>query len=435
MIQIEAASSLDVAVKDELDHLNRASARRCPFATPQLLETHVAHDDAFRTARPVFLLARECGRLAGVLPLRATTQKTAGVPWTKLEWALTLEVDRPHLVCHPDDEDAIARAMWRWLCAPRRRWSMLELSQQDEGAAMRVASEAIPASRFFARTLPSRDGNVLRLVDDAGAPRFADVGAYLQALSRKQRSNVKRAVLDTLARPGTTLVSSTTTAAARRLFELYLDVERRSWKVRGDAAIVRNPSRVAYYQALLDERQPLSLQVDVLLDQGVPVAGHVTGTFEGATYFMQTVHDERLDDVSPGSLMLLWSVKQAIDAKRAAFNMLPDFSYYKARWLADVVPTTTLQVFKKGTLPWTKAVLGDWKRRLAPPPPQTEVLQNASKQEAELKRSTTPPPPDRELAARVLVDAERLGIRSWTAEELLRALPFDGAVRAKSPAA
>ncbi len=444
MIEVNQHRSLEAlrSLRDELDRLNRASQRRCPFTTFALLQNVVQNDEVFRRAgapKPLFLTAHENGRLLGLLPLRATTERIGRVPYTKLEWLLTLEVDRPHLVARPEDERAVARAMWRYL-ARDVRWSMLELQQQDADSAMTAAMEATDAPRFYVRELASREGNVLQLKDAHGAPRFPDAAGYIQALSRKQRSNVKRSVLDTLARPGMTMLSSARGDVAPLLFDLYLDVERRSWKARSDAAVSRSTERIAYYRALFAADAPMKLCVDVLLEDGVPVAGHVTGTYEGAMYFLQTVYDERLDDVSPGTLMLLWSLKQAVGDGVLAFNMLPDFSYYKSRWLADVVPTKTLQVFRTGSLPWAKAMAGEVKRRVdarrGKTPTTSAALQNASKLEADRRADAPPPPPaDRDLAARVLLEVDRLGVKPVTAAEQLKALPFDGAVRAKAKVA
>lgn len=436
MIDVRSFSSLDElrAQADEIDALVRASPRRSPFQTAAFLANVVANDEVFRARpapQPLFVAARDGGRLVGFCALRRTRQRTAGAPWTKLEWLLTLEVNRPHLVLRADASPAqradVAAAVWRHLF-DGGGWSMLELSQQDDACELWPPPARALPSTAYARLLPSREGNVLRLIDDGGAPRFPDLDAYVGALARKQRSNVKRACLDLLARPGVSLLTSSDPAAARLLFDLYLDVEKRSWKARGDARIQRSDARVAYYRGLLDARQPMKLQVDVLLDDGVPIAGHVTGDYEGATYFLQTVYDERAEELSPGSLMLLWSVRDCLQRGARCFDMLPDFSYYKSRWLADTVTTSTLQVFRAGTVPWAKALVGEARRRLRPPPPPTLATENASKRAADAV-VVPAPPPDRDLAARVLLALEERGVRPIPAAALRAALPFADAVR------
>lgn len=440
MIEVRAHRSIEALrpLRDEMDALNRASRRRCPFTTPAFLENVVRNDEVFRgkaAPKPLFLTAHECGRLVGYMALRESKQRVGRLSYRKLEWLLTLEVDRPHLVCHPEDERAVARAMWRHLLARGRPWSMIELVQQDERSELFPLPDGLPVERFLVRTMEGRQCCPLRLREEGGAARFGDVAEYVAALSRKQRSNTKRAVLDLLQRPGVAFVSSDRPEAAKLLFELYLDVERRSWKSAGDAAIARSKARLDYYRALLDERQPMRLCVDVLLEDGIPVAGHIVGEYARRAFFLQTVYDDGMHELSPGTLMLLLSVKQAIERGVDEFDMLPDFAYYKSRWLADVVDTADVQVFRKGSLPWLKAVLGDFKRRvLAKDSARPQVLQNPSKLEAKRADGPPPPPPDRALAARVLAALAEMGVRPQSGEEVMASLPFEGAVRVRRTA-
>jgi hypothetical protein len=209
---------------------------------------------------------------------------------------------------------------------------------------------------------------------------FADAKAYAAAMSQKMRWNVKKQLKTLFAAPGLTALVSSKPAARAALYELFLDIERRSWKTRGSAGV---GSREETYRAVLaDPASPLELFVAVLLLDGLPIGGSVWGTYGNNSYYFQSVYAESHEALSPGTLMTWLPIQSALATRRAQFNMLPDFSYYKSRWLAETIETETLQVFRVGSRYHLKAMLGDFKRKILERHEAKKALANPWKEAA-----------------------------------------------------
>ena len=162
------------------------------------------------------------------------------------------------------------------------------------------------------------------------------------------------------------LLSSSDPADTPALLELYLGIEPRSWKAQADADIGRHPQRIAYFRSLLEARQPMQVGIHLLLMDGVPVAGLISGAFERGLYALHIVYDDRLNRLGPGSTMLLLGMRQAIDGGFGFFNLLSGFGYFKVRWLAEATPLHVAQIYRTGSPLYWRRRFGDLKRRLMP---------------------------------------------------------------------
>ncbi len=352
MIEVRAHSSLAELDPHQMDALNRASRNASPFASPYWLGQFVKHDRDHQAQSPqvMILAAYEGSRLTGYLPLKATVDGNG----RKISCLITLEVERPQVVAQPQDEAPVAQAFFRYLVHRRQEWDLLELSQQEPKSAL-YAGPDFPAKRHWLRRLPDRQNNVMPV-------RFANAKAYVAALHKKMRYNLKTQVAELLAVPGmTALVASQSTARAP-LYELFLEIESRSWKARGAAGV---GSREQTYRAVLsDPTSPIASFVAVLFLDGLPIAGSIWSTYGANCYYLQSVYAESHETLVPGTLMTWLPIQSALTMKCAEFNFLPDFSYYKSRWLAATIETEMLQLFRVGSRYHLKAALGDFRRKI-----------------------------------------------------------------------
>ena len=75
------------------------------------------------------------------------------------------------------------------------------------------------------------------------------------------------------------LLTSSDPETLAPLFELYRSVEAHSWKARSDVAFAGRNRWIEYYRGLMDVGQPMRVAIHVLLLDGVPIAGLITGAF------------------------------------------------------------------------------------------------------------------------------------------------------------
>ncbi|MBX7113127.1 MAG: GNAT family N-acetyltransferase [Myxococcaceae bacterium] len=344
--------------------LNVKSRRKGFFHSWPALKVHIEADASFEGYTPWFLAAFDGDTPKGYLALKFKD----GVVTCLRE----LEVDMPGVVGAPEDEAALARAFYQHLVKHRADWQLLELTQQPvAGSALWPAPSGVDLSHHHARTLEDRENLLL-------TRPFASAADYLKAFDSSQRSNVRRQSKMTAQSGDLSLLLSDTAQAKSAMFDIYLDIERRSWKARGHGTL---GPREAAYRRFFAADFPLDTVFLVLVRDGVPVACFICLGYAGTWYLLATVYDEALEKVGPGVPMNWLAITEGMRRGFTTFNFMPDFAYYKKRWLFDGVATQKVQLFRLGSKLHLKGLLGDLKRA-AFATSKAKELGNANRQSA-----------------------------------------------------
>jgi hypothetical protein len=361
MIEVRCFHSLADAqpFRDAMNALNLASTRPDPFSTFEF------YGNFLRNAAPIaaaarprlwLLLAFSDDRLVGYLALKLRRFRVLGLSAGKLDLLTAFKADRPHLVVAGDVVAAVRAAMYAHIFSRTNEWSLLELEQQDATSALLpLPPEAIARGCSFQQWPNVATGAI--------AVRSRSLAEYFSALSRKFRADVRRQMRTLLAAGEVQLLTSSDPQTLLPLFELYRSVEARSWKARTDAAFAGRNRWIEYYSGLMDGAQPMRVAIHVLLLDGVPIAGLITGAFGKGLYALHMVYDERFSRLAPGSALMLMGMRVAVDGGYDFFDLLQGFGYYKTRWLAEMTETQSLQIYRIGSPFYWRRVLGDAKRR------------------------------------------------------------------------
>ena len=419
-------------LRDEVDALNQLSERPDPFSTFGFFETFSRHDEYFpagRGRRLWFLTAFSAGQLIGYLALKQVAHRVMGVQTFTLGLLVTHDTDRPHLVARPEHLRQASEAFYAYLLGRKQDWSLLEFHQQDDTSPLFPPPAAVDLKGYRVRQWPSLENCTIPV-------RWDSLGAYFKALPKKYRSNLARQMRNLLAAGQVELLSSSDPASTPALFELCLGIEPRSWKVQANANIGRHPARVAFFRSLLDAGQPMRVSIQILLLDGLPIAGIISGAFGAGLYALHIVYDDRVNRFAPGSAMLLMGMRQAIDGHCAFFNLLSGFGYYKARWLAEMTPTRIAQIYRAGSLLFWHRRFGDWKRRLfgskssAAPAQFNPARREAGERELDAAESGTAPAlpcsaEERERISALMADARAGRCEYLSSAELARVMPME----------
>lgn len=360
MIEVRCYSSLDevALLREELNALNLASARPDPFSTFEFFQNYALHDEDFppgKAMRLWFLAAFLDGHLVGYLPLKQVSRRMIAWRTVKLDCFITHDTDRPHLVARREDLMPVSVAFYGYLLGRKHEWSFLEFQQQDGSSPLFPPPTAINLKSYLSREWPSMENATIHV-------RWGAFIDYYNALSKKFGSNVGRQIRGLLAAGEVAWLSSSDPTVTPALFELYCSIEPHSWKSQADANIGRHPERIEYVRGLLGAQQPMRVSIQILLLDGIPVAGLINGSFMNGLYALHIVYDNRLHRLAPGSAMLLMGMRQAIEGRYAFYNLLSGFGYYKVRWLAEITETRNAQIYRVGKLMFWRRVLGDWRR-------------------------------------------------------------------------
>jgi len=434
LIEVRCFGSLEEAalLREEVNALNRAGTRPDPFSTFEFFENFLRHEKSFpqdRGLRLWFLAAFDSGRLVGYMALKQTTHKVLGLPASRLDFLVTHDTDRPQLVARPEHALAVSEAFYTYLLERKREWSFLEFRQQDAASPLFPPPAAVKLKGYRVRQWPSLDNGTIQM-------RWGTLDAYFKSFSPKFRSNVSRQMRSLLAAGEVEYLASSDPATTPALFELYHGIEPRSWKSRAGAAIGRYPQWVEYFKGLLDARQPMRVSIQLLLLDGVPVAGFISGAFMKRLYALHMVYDDRLSRLAPGSALLLMAMRQAIDGRYALFNLLSGFGYYKVRWQAQMTETRIAQIYRAGSLLFWRRVLGDWMRRVfSARPNKAPVLYNSLRRDVgereseQAERGKIPRLPisheERERIAALIAEVRKGQGEFLSAAELAALMPFE----------
>ena len=350
-------------VRDAADALNRDSARPDPFSTFKYFEHFYRCDESHPAGRglQLWLLAAFRGQqLIGYAALRRVTRRVLGIVNVPvLGFLVTRDSDRPHVVARAEDLRDVSSAFYAHLLARHREWSLLEFRQQDGSSLLRKPAAAVDLKGHLVSDWTSLENGTVQI-------RWTTLRDYFQALPAKFRRNLARQLQGLLGAGRVELLGSSNPLTTPALFELYLGIEQRSWKSQAQAHIARSPLRVGYFRGLLGADQPMRVSIQLLLFDGVPIAGLINGAFRDGLYALHMAYDDRFARFAPGSATMLMGVREAIESGASFFNLLSGSGYYKSRWLADITETRDVQIYRRGSWLYWRRWVGDLLRRLRP---------------------------------------------------------------------
>jgi hypothetical protein len=415
------------ALSADMARVNQASPRPCPFSTFEFLANHVAHNGIApeaRDASALILTAHRGGELVGYMPLSRVSDHVLGRDREKIEYLVRHDVDRPHLVARQQDLAACAEAFYRKLLETEREWTFLELEQQDEASPLYPIPASLDLDAFHVRLYEGASNATIDVI----YPTLLD---YFRAFSKKMRSNVGRYSRRLFESGEVQVLSSSGGDGCLPWLDVYRSVEARSWKNGIDWVVGEDPRRVGYFRGLMGAGQPMTLGVQVLTLDGCPIAAIINGRFLNGMHALQIAYDERFRELDPGAMMLLVSMKKAIDERCAFYDLLSGYGYFKERWLARMTPSRSVQVFRKGSLHHLKALGGEYKRQvLGGTDPQADAKRNLAKpavvDRADVEHARSTSEERQTEGARLLGQLRGSGVPMGVLahDDLLAAMPF-----------
>lgn len=359
---VRCFDSLDTAafLRIDVNALNRESAQADPFSTFEYFEyawQHHSVSGGQQGGRLWLLGAFSGAALVGYLALKRTRRRVFGLQVWTLSFLVTEHTDRPHVVARAGDLAAVWSAFAAFLIARSHEWSLLEFHQQDVRSPLLAPPADVGLGHYRLYRWPSLENCTIPV-------RWPSLHAYVADLPPKFRANLRRQLRMLLGSGTVELLVARDAAGLGSLFELYRSIESHSWKAGAGLCIGQDPRQIAHYRRLLMPDQPMQVSIRVMLLNGLPVAGLITGVFLDVQYALDIVFDERVGNLAPGSAMMLLGMQAAIDGGHGAFNLLSGSAHYKTLWLAEVTETCVAQFYRRGSLPHLSRLLGNLWRTL-----------------------------------------------------------------------
>jgi CelD/BcsL family acetyltransferase involved in cellulose biosynthesis len=370
-LTVVAAAGVAALLKfaPEIDRLNLASTRPNPFMSSAYLLCYALRSEYFQPGRGerIFLIRQGC-RLIGCAPMRRSANDFAMLGplarlGVRLQCLAPLDTYQPGILVAPEDEERVAAALLQHLCEHERGWGMLEFVGQQPATTLHRAVHAAANRKFRVRDFPAEPYTEI-------AVEWNSLGAYFLSLTKKMRSNVSRQSRRLFAAGEVELILAEGAAAVTGWFDVYCDLDRRSWKCGTSASIERNPRRVRFYREIVAGEAGLDPEfVGVMLD-GALIAGLLIGSNASASpdnhgaWCLEMAYDQSLANLGSGQLLLLLAVGMAIEKSHRYLNFMQNFAYYKHRWAAEPIHVVNVQLIRCLSLHNASAYLGVAKRKL-----------------------------------------------------------------------
>ena len=410
-----------------INALNLASARPDPFSTFEFYQNLLRRRDSVNGGtrlRVWFLAAFIEHELIGYLALEEVSETVLWCRIRRLGFLAGHDADRPHVVARTEHVGIATEMFYEYLRERRQEWDVLELQQQDAASTLYPLPPGVRLKGCWVRHWPNLDNGTIRV-------RWATLQEYFDALAPKFRNGLLRQMRKLLASGEVELLTSSDPASTPALLDLYCSIEERSWKANTDLTIGGKPERLDYVRGLLDARQPMQAVIQILVCNGVPIAGLISGAFSGPAdkglYALHMVFDEHLSAAAPGSALLMMGMRYAIGGYFSSLNLLSGFGYYKTRWLADMTATQGAQIYRIGGVLFWRRLLGDawrWSGARLLPTARSVDSQRPVRDRPALAASTPPTTVERAAFSRLIAEARR-GTGEWLSpREFAAAIPF-----------
>jgi hypothetical protein len=354
----------DVAALEALvpawGRLLETSASNEPMLSPVWLLTwwRVYGEGSGRRLRAVAF--RDGDRLVGLAPLLWRRYwYRPGIPFRRLE-PLGADVDEGDGVCSDylnvlaerGAEDAVARSLAGALAGGALGgWDEFVLPVMDgEGPMPRLLTAALAEAGLDARC---------EQTDVAPyAPLPASWDAYLQALPKKKRYGIVRAVRDfeTWADGTAELRRASTRPELEEGKRVLAALHNERWDAAGQVGAFRSPRFAAFHDAVLPQLLDAgALELLWLTVRGEPVAAIYNLVWNNKVYFYQcgrkpdAPHGQRL-----GVVMVAYALRAAVEAGRREFDALAGASLYKSQLLPAARPLVQVRAARRSLREWLR---------------------------------------------------------------------------------
>ncbi|MFH1808763.1 MAG: GNAT family N-acetyltransferase [Pseudomonadota bacterium] len=346
-----------------LRELNDRSPRPNPYLTPEYMAAYLEHNELYRPgqvrSRILVCRAENGGDIMAALPLKEVRARALGLPFTRLEFLVATEIDRPRVLAAAEHEDAAARALLRHMTRHMHRHAMIQLINLEPHSGLWRARDAGRRPWTRVKVFAGMPMNEVRRAHD-------DLPGFFKAMDRSVSQGIARRGRRLFESGTISVLSSCDPRVLRDLLAVYLDVEARSWKVEAKVGIARHPQRQALFEALAEPGQPMSLHVWLLLHDGVPAAALLNGCFGPNCFGLENCYDDYYRALSPGNILALLETEDFLHSGVETLALHGHFGYHKQRWLADTFDTHNLCIYRRASPPALRTRLGEVRRALRP---------------------------------------------------------------------
>jgi len=292
---------------------------------------------------PFVVTAIKGDRLVGAIPLQLVRRRLLGRKYRVLEFiGMPDELDRPRAIIAGDDIETL-RSLLGAVAARRSDWDILHLDELEDACWQIDCIEGWADDNGFKRhRMPLHSVPYLEKKGDWEAFLGAKSGHFRKRLRAARR----RAARDWDVR----YEAGHGGPAMARFVDLFLEVERKSWKFDERVDVGSVDGYRAFYEDLLgNDADELRGHALVQYFDDTPSAVTLGFSSREIYYSLQIAHDARFDRYSPGTLLEAREMEWFFaETSLQRFDFLGGGNANKRRWTHTATETSSLIIRRPG---------------------------------------------------------------------------------------
>lgn len=320
------------------------SAHPSIFSTWDFLECSWLHFARPRGNALAVIALLEDGRPVGFAPLRIAKRRRFGLEMRRLCHLASAQSDRPRPIFPSGREAACASATVACLEKRLGEWDVFEIEQFSSDDALGLAlGEWARRARYPLAVEPTSPSPYVNL-----GPGGGDVMARLGARTRESLRRHRRRLE---AQGGCTLTVFEKPDEMDGALDLFLDMERRSWKPEVQQGAGKDHRNEGFYRELLPRLAREKRTTVMFLTQGSrQLAGEITFRLGDVVYGDQWTFDAAYANFSPGNVLKALALEWHARRGALRYEMYAGFLENKLRWTSTTWDNATLRVFPMRSL-------------------------------------------------------------------------------------
>lgn len=324
--------------KEEWDTLLLKSRADNIFLTYEWIDAYIRH---FLKKRDLFILkVLDDQRLIGIAPLMIRRCRYFGLPVRVVSFIGTVISDRMNFITDADKKKAIGLIL-DYLMTVQREWDFIDLQEiADDTGTEDVIKEWLKDRKCINILGPS---SRCLFIDFNREDGLSPCQRFSKSFQEKyRRANNKRPFLN-LEFKGYRDNGS----GSERLFADTCMIERHSWKVRKRKGIFSKADSRDFHREIFDRfLKNRWIYLSILKSDGRPIAYRYGYLYNRRVYSYNHSFDERYSNVSPGRMLVLWTLKGCVKEGISEYDFLRGEERWKGMLTKDFRTHNRIRIFR-----------------------------------------------------------------------------------------
>jgi len=307
------------------------------FLTHEWISAYIKH--FFKNKELLILIVFNGEDIGGIAPLMIRRHRCKGLPARTVCFIGVEASDRMDFILCGDKESAL-RMMLGYLMEIKDKWDFIDLEE------LTVCSESVKViNDYLAKNRITHLAGPLRkafFIEFNGKREFIfnRFSKRFDRRLRKLRNRLPDLKLEVKRYIGEKMESE-------KLFSEVSRIEGLSWKGRKGIGIFSDPESRNFHREVLHElTEKGRVDISILSANEIPIAYIYNYLSGNMVYSYNMAFDSRYSNISPGTVLILWSLKDSAAREISEFDFLRGDDLWKFAFTSDFRPHNRIRIFK-----------------------------------------------------------------------------------------